>query len=73
MRVVADGIGEFRRTFDKLAHVWEKLPRDGIMRVGGVDQRGDLRRHGDAVTLLDREQILRRLQQAGAGEVVQRI
>ena len=73
VRVIADGIGEFHSFRDQFARIGQKLPRDGIVRVGGVDQRRDMRRHRDAVTRRDRAQGVGGREQSGAREVVQRI
>ena len=73
VRVIADGIGEFHLLRDQFARVGQELPRDGVVRVGGVDQRRDLRRHRDAVTRRDRAQRVGGGQQTSAREVVQRV
>ena len=57
MRVITDRIGAFVRLRHQFLGAWNKLPRDRIVGIVGVDQRGHIRRHRYRVARRDLFQI----------------
>ena len=69
MRVIADRIGALARLRGQFLGARDELPRDRIVGIVGIDQRGDVRRDRDRIARRDPLQIgqlLRRARGHGA-------
>ena len=53
MRIVADRIGAFAWLCDQLGGRRNELPRDGVVRIIGIDQPGNVWRHRDRIARSD--------------------
>ena len=71
MRVVADRIGVFAGRAHQFQRARNELPRDRIVGVFGVDQAGDIRRHGDRIARGDPFEVgeIGRLRQPALDEI----